>query len=76
MSMITILVVGGGVALALMIIGIVVSTTGDRTLVDDRLNKYLDEEQKNEGKEASKEVVDANGRNIDTVLGNCLKCHV
>jgi tight adherence protein B len=52
--MITILVVGGGVALALMIIGIVVSTTGDRTLVDDRLNKYLDEEQKNEGKEASK----------------------
>jgi tight adherence protein B len=54
MSMITILVVGGGVALTLMIIGIVVSTTGDRTLVDDRLNKYLDEEQKSEDKEASK----------------------
>lgn len=54
MSMITILVVGGGVALALMIIGIVVSTTGDRTLVDDRLNKYLDEEQKNDEKEASR----------------------
>jgi tight adherence protein B len=51
MSVMTILVVGGGVALALMIIGIVVSTSGDRTLVDERLNKYLDEEQKNEEKE-------------------------
>src|SRR5579863_2221532 len=29
-----------------------------------------------EGKKASKEVVNTNGRNIDTVLGNCLKCRV
>jgi tight adherence protein B len=53
MSVVTILVVGGGVALALMIIGIVVSTSGNRTLVDERLNKYLDEEQKTQEKETS-----------------------
>ncbi len=50
--MITILIVGGGLALVLLIIGIVVSTSGDRSLVDDRLNKYLEEE---ETKAASKE---------------------
>ncbi len=43
--MITILIVGGGLALVLLIVGIVVSTSGDRTLVDDRLNKYLEEEE-------------------------------
>ncbi len=47
-----IIIVGGGVALLLLIIGIVVSTSGDRTLVDDRLNKYLEEEQKQEPKES------------------------
>ncbi len=43
--MITILIIGGGLALVLLIVGIVVSTSGDRTLVDDRLNKYLEEEE-------------------------------
>jgi hypothetical protein len=41
--MITIILIGGGVAIVLLIVGIVVSSTGDRTLVDDRLNKYLEE---------------------------------
>ena len=46
------LIVGGGIALVLLIVGIVVSTSGERTLVDDRLNKYLEEEQqKEEGKD-------------------------
>jgi tight adherence protein B len=41
------LIVGGGLALVLLIVGIVVSTSGEKTLVDDRLNKYLEEEQQN-----------------------------
>ena len=44
--MVTVLIVGGGLALVLLIVGVVVSSTGERTLVDDRLNKYLEEEQK------------------------------
>jgi tight adherence protein B len=39
------LMVGGGVAVILLIVGIVVSSSGERTLVDDRLNKYLEEDQ-------------------------------
>jgi tight adherence protein B len=45
--MATVLMVGGGLALVLFIVGIVVSSSGERTLVDDRLNKYLEEEQNN-----------------------------
>jgi tight adherence protein B len=39
------LIVGGGLAVILLIVGIVSSSSGERTLVDDRLNKYLDEDQ-------------------------------
>jgi len=41
------LMVGGGLAIVLFIVGIVVSSSGERTLVDDRLNKYLEEDQNN-----------------------------
>ncbi len=41
-----IIYIGGGIALILMIVGIVVTTSGDRNLVDDRLNRYLEDEQK------------------------------
>ena len=40
------LYIGGGLAVILLVIGIVVSSSGERTLVDDRLNKFLDEGQK------------------------------
>ena len=43
-----VLMVGGGIAVILLIVGIIISSTGDRTLVDDRLNRYLEEEQKKE----------------------------
>jgi tight adherence protein B len=43
-----VLMVGGGLAVVLLIVGIVVSTSSERTLVDDRINKYLEEEQKDE----------------------------
>jgi tight adherence protein B len=52
--MTNLLLIGGGVlAMVLLVIGIVVSTGSDRTLVDERINKYLEaEEEKNEdGKE-------------------------
>ena len=52
--MTNLLLIGGGVlAMVLLVIGIIVSTGSDRTLVDDRINKYLEaEEAKNEdGKE-------------------------
>lgn len=48
------LIVGGGVALLLLIIGIVVSLTGNKTVVDDRLSKYLEEEEVKETEKESK----------------------
>jgi len=42
------LMVGGGIAVILLIVGIVISSTSERTLVDDRLNKYLEEDQNND----------------------------
>ncbi len=53
MNLMTILLIGGGIlAVLLLLIGIIVSTRGDRTLVDDRINKYLeaDGEKKEEDK--------------------------
>ena len=49
-----ILWVGGGLALVFLIIGIVVSSSGEKALVDDRINKYLDEDQKKDGDKDSK----------------------
>ena len=57
--MTNILLIGGGVfALVLLVVGIVVSATSDRTFIDDRLNKYLEEEQKEEGKESKGALTD------------------
>ena len=47
--------IGGGLAVVLLIVGIVVSSSGERTLVDDRINKYLEEDQNsNDGEKESK----------------------
>jgi tight adherence protein B len=43
-----VLMVGGGLAIVLLIVGIVISSSGERTLVDDRIDKYLEEDQKKE----------------------------
>ena len=45
-----ILIVGGAIVLILLVIGIVVSTRGEHTLVEERLGRYL-EEEKPEGKQ-------------------------
>ncbi|MCX6036915.1 MAG: type II secretion system F family protein [Chloroflexi bacterium] len=51
--MINIILIGGGViALVLLVVGIVVSATGDKTSMDDRLNKYLEEDKKTDTKES------------------------
>ena len=39
-----VLVIGGGLALALMMIGVVVSSTSEKSLVDERLGRYIQEE--------------------------------
>lgn len=44
----TIVLIGGGIlAVVLLIVGIVVSFSGEKALVDDRISKYLEEGQKN-----------------------------
>lgn len=41
---ILVLVVGGGLALILLLVGIIISATGERSVVDERLGRYLDED--------------------------------
>jgi tight adherence protein B len=41
--MILILIVGGGLAAGLLVIGIVISATSERSLVEERLGRYIDE---------------------------------
>src|SRR5512140_1284101 len=48
------ILIGGGIlGVLLLAIGIVVSNRSDRTLVDDRINKYLEAEDKSAGGEAN-----------------------
>jgi tight adherence protein B len=55
MSTLTPLLIGGGVlAVILLLIGIIVSTRGDRTLVDERINKYLESDEERKGEEKVK----------------------
>jgi tight adherence protein B len=43
--MITILAIGGGIGLILLIVGALVNSSDQKTLVDDRINKFLEENQ-------------------------------
>jgi len=49
----TTLLIGGGVLVLILVVVIIVSSSGKKTLVDERLDKYLQEEQK---KETNKEI--------------------
>ena len=49
-----VLIVGGVIALILLIVGIVLSSSGERRLVDDRLNKYIEEGENIDAKKESK----------------------
>lgn len=48
--MVLILILGGGVVLVLLVIGIVVTARSERSLVEERLGRYLEEEQIKEKK--------------------------
>jgi len=57
--MTNLLLIGGGViALVLLVVGIIVSATGDKTAMDDRLYKYLDEDKKTDTKESKGALTD------------------
>jgi tight adherence protein B len=43
-TMLWILIVGGGIALLLLISGVIISTRGERSLVEDRLGRYLEDD--------------------------------
>jgi len=65
------LYIGGGLALIFLIVGIIISATGEKALVDDRINKYLDEGQKGEeDKETRTAITDwVNKRVVKTSFG-------
>jgi tight adherence protein B len=52
--MTTVLIIGGIVALVLLVVGIIISSTSEKTLVDDRLNKYLEDDQSKGNDKAQK----------------------
>jgi len=52
MDWMTILLIGGGIVLVLSIIGLVITATSERSLVEERLGKYLEEEKAKEGKKS------------------------
>jgi len=57
--MTNILLIGGGViALVFLVVGIVISATGDNASMDDRLNKYLEEDKVKESKESKGAITD------------------
>jgi tight adherence protein B len=57
--MTTTLLIGGGVlAFVLLVIGMLVSATGDKSSMDDRINKYLEEDKKAEDKESKGALTD------------------
>lgn len=64
--MTNILLIGGGViALVLLVVGIVVSASGDKTAMDDRLNKYLEEDKKTETKESKGALTDWVNKHVE-----------
>ena len=50
--MIWILIIGGGLVIVLLVVGVIVSTTSERSLVEQRLGRYLDEEDSAVDKQA------------------------
>ena len=65
MSMMMVLAIGGGIALLLIIIGIIVSVTSERSLVEERLGHYIEEQ-----------VVDQETSPESTPLTDWLNVHV
>lgn len=49
MDLTTLLIIGGGIAILLLGVGIVVTITSDRSLVEERLDRYVEEEKPQKG---------------------------
>jgi tight adherence protein B len=65
-TILIILLVGGGIALVLLVIGIILNATSEKGLVDDRLNKYLEEEKAQEpGRESKTAITDWVNRRVE-----------
>ncbi len=60
-----ILIIGGGLAFILMIIGIVITATSERSLVEERLGRYLEEETIVEGDDQSSPMGDWLNRRLE-----------
>lgn len=52
--MLLIIMIGGGLAFLLLIIGIVISATGEKSLVEERLGRYIEEEKQEAKKDREK----------------------
>jgi tight adherence protein B len=52
-----ILIIGGGLALLLLIVGVIESVNSERSLVEKRLGRYLGEERTSEAREADRSMV-------------------
>lgn len=52
------IIIGGGIILiVLLIVGVIVSSNSERSIVEERLNQYLEDDTKNLDKEAQKSVI-------------------
>ena len=64
--MITVLIIGGGLALILLIIGLLFSVTSERALVEERLSKLIEEEKSpNASKEFKSALTDWVNRRVE-----------
>lgn len=72
--MTTYLLIGGGVlALVLLVVGLVASATSDKASMDDRLNKYLEEEKHTDAKDSKGALTDwVNKRVEKSSLGDSI----
>jgi len=48
-----ILIIGGVIVLILLIVGVIVSVTSDRSLVEERLGRYLEDDRQQAAEEVS-----------------------
>ena len=55
--MIWILLVGGGIAVVLLIVGVIMSTNSERALVEQRLGRYLDDDKTSGSRDADRSIV-------------------
>lgn len=70
MTMTMILIVGGGLAVLLLIIGVIVSATEERKLVDDRVGRYLGDPTRGVGEMAAANRSEAVSEWFNNILGN------